>query len=171
MFQGYKFYHVMIPWRDHTFITDEDDIQLAKDLEKLNEEPVTGRQFYELYPRNNIEDNTETSIIYFDNLNTGGADKNHVLLFLLTCGSFTTCLGLILYHKLMTVTLLCGILVVFGILDLILQSVEYVKNEDTSYAEEDMTDQTQRIMFLALGAIMVLIAVLLYLLKHNSDNE
>ena len=71
----------------------------------------------------------------------------------------------------MTVTLLCGILVVFGILDLILQSVEYVKNEDTSYAEEDMTDQTQRIMFLALGAIMVLIAVLLYLLDHNSENE
>ena len=71
----------------------------------------------------------------------------------------------------MTVTLLCGILVVFGILDLILQSVEYVKNEDTSYAEEDMTDQTQRIMFLALGAIIVLIAVLLYLLKHNSENE
>ena len=68
MFQGYKFYHVMIPWRDHTFITDEDDIQLAKDLEKLNEEPVTDRQFYELYPSNNIEDNSETSIIYFDNL-------------------------------------------------------------------------------------------------------
>ena len=161
----------MIPWRDHTFITDEDDIQLAKDLEKLNEEPVTDRQFYELYPRNNIEDNTETSIIYFDNLNNSGADKNHVLLFLLTCGTFTTCLGLILYHKLMTITLLCGILVAFGILDLILQSVEYVKNEDTSYAEEDMTDQTQRIMFLALGAIMVLVAVLLYLLHHNSENE
>ena len=71
----------------------------------------------------------------------------------------------------MTVTLLCGILVVFGILDLILQSVEYVKNEDTSYADEDMTDQTQRIMFLALGAIMVLVAVLLYLLHHNSENE
>ena len=64
----------MIPWRDHTFITDEDDIQLAKDLEKLNEEPVTGRQFYELYPSNNIEDNTETSIIYSDNLDMSGAD-------------------------------------------------------------------------------------------------
>ena len=60
---------------------------------------------------------------------------------------------------------------VLGILDLILQSVEYVKNEDTSYADEDMTDQTQRIMFLALGAIMVLVAVLLYLLHHNSENE
>ena len=29
---------------------------------------------------------------------------------------------------------------VLGILDLILQSMEYVKNEDTSYAEVDMTD-------------------------------
>ena len=57
---------------------------------------------------------------------------------------------------------------VLGILDLILQSVEYVKNEVTSYAEEDMTDRTQRIMFLAVGAIMVLIAVVLYLLIHSN---
>ena len=161
----------MIPWRDHSFITDEDDIQLAKDLEKLNEEPVTGRQFYELYPSNNVDSNTETSIIYFDNLNTGGADKNHVLLFLLTCGSFTTCLGLLIYHKLLTFTLFCGLLVVFGFVDLILQTVEYVKNEDTSYAEVDMTDQTQRIMFLAFGVMMVLLALLLYLLYHNKSDD
>ena len=57
---------------------------------------------------------------------------------------------------------------VLGILDLILQSVEYVKNEVTSYAEEDMTDRTQRIMFLAVGAIMGLIAVLLYFLIHSN---
>ena len=57
---------------------------------------------------------------------------------------------------------------VLGILDLILQSVEYVKDEVTSYAEEDMTDRTQRIMFLAVGAIMVLIAVVLYLLIHSN---
>ena len=32
----------MIPWRDHSFLKDEDDIQLAEDLERLAEEPVTG---------------------------------------------------------------------------------------------------------------------------------
>ena len=33
----------MIPWRDHSFLKDEDDIQLAEDLRRLAEEPVTGR--------------------------------------------------------------------------------------------------------------------------------
>ena len=43
MCQGYKFYHTMIPWRDHSFLKDEDDIRLAEDLRRLAEEPVTGR--------------------------------------------------------------------------------------------------------------------------------
>ena len=33
----------MIPWRDHSFLKDEDDIRLAEDLRRLAEEPVTGR--------------------------------------------------------------------------------------------------------------------------------
>ena len=43
---------------------------------------------------------------------------------------------------------------------------EMVKNEDTYSEELDEVDQTQRIMFLAVGVMMVLASVLLYLLYH-----
>ena len=61
---------------------------------------------------------------------------------------------------------LCGLLVLFGSLDVIFQTVEIIKNEDTSYEDLDMVDETQRLMFLGSGMMMILGAMLLHLLHH-----
>ena len=154
----------MIPWRDHSFLSDEDDIMLVEYLKSREEEPVTARQFYELY-LTNYDPNTEPSIIYFDNLSNDLTfmDKNHVLLFLILLGSFTTTLGFLLFYKSLTLRLLCGLLVLFGFLDISLQSFEMIKNEDTSTEEADKDDQIQRIMFLVAGVLMIALAPLLFL--------
>ena len=154
----------MIPWRDHSFLSDEDDIMLVEYLKSKQEEPVTARQFYELY-LTNYDPNTEPSIIYFDNLSNDLTfmDKNHFLLFLILLGCFTTTLGFLLLYKSLTLRLLCGLLVLFGILDITLQSFEMIKNEDTSTEEADRDDQIQRIMFLVAGVLMIALAPLLFL--------
>ena len=42
---------MMIPFMDYSFIKDEDDLALLDHLHSTNEEPVTGKQFYEhLFP-------------------------------------------------------------------------------------------------------------------------
>ena len=102
-------------------------------------------------------------------------------LFLLILGVFSTTLGIVLYHKSLTLLLLCALLVLFGtlevnsyndeyklilILEVMLMAFEMVKNEDTHSQEMDMEDKTQRIMFLTLGVMMVLAAAFLYLLCH-----
>ena len=59
---------MMIPWRDYSFLKDEDDLALLDDLSSANEEPVTGKQFYEhLFPEAATEYGTET-MVYFNNL-------------------------------------------------------------------------------------------------------
>lgn len=35
-----------LPFRDHTFLTDEDDVQLMEDLEADDEEHVEGHVYY-----------------------------------------------------------------------------------------------------------------------------
>ena len=155
----------MIPWRDHSFLKDEDDIQLLEDLEKAKEEPVTAKQYYELYP-NSFDLNTEPPVVMFDNLDLGDADKNHVLLFFLSIGPFTTLLGGVIYKKWLSLIVMCSLLVGFGSLDIVLQTIEIIKNEDTSYPDADMVDETQRLMFLTTGMLMVLGALLLHLLCH-----
>ena len=71
-----------------------------------------------------------------------------------------------LYLKLQSVLVFCGLLVLFGSLDVIFQTVEIIKNEDTSYEDLDMVDETQRLMFLGSGMMMILGAMLLHLLHH-----
>ena len=81
-------------------------------------------------------------------------------------GLFTTTLGLALYHKTLSILLLCFLLVIFGTLEVMLMTFEMIKNEDTYTEELDIMDQTQRVMFLALGVMMVLAAAFLFLLYH-----
>ena len=92
--------------------------------------------------------------------------QNHVQLFFLVMGLFSTTLGLVLYHKSLSILTLCSLLVIFGTLEVMLMTFEMVKNEDTYSEELDEVDQTQRIMFLAVGVIMVMASILLYLLYH-----
>ena len=160
----------MIPWRDHSFITDEDDIYFREKLKLKHERllataPVSGSQFYEAdIPRSRT---TEASVLYFDHLHTGGEeDKNHVLLFCLNLGVFTTSLGVLWILKYKLIPVICLLLLLFGCTNLILQTIEFLKNEDTHTEEEDMRDQTERVMFLAVGLLMVLAAVLLHLLHQ-----
>ena len=160
----------MIPWRDHSFITDEDDLYFREKL-KLKEDrllataPVPGSQFYE----DDIPGGktTETSILYFDHLDTGDdEDRNHVLLFSLNLGLFTTSLGVLWILKYKMIPVICLLLFLFGCTNFLLQTIEILNNEDTHTEHEDMRDQTERVMFLAVGLLMVLAAVLLHLLHQ-----
>ena len=81
-------------------------------------------------------------------------------------GLFFATLGLVSYHRSLSILLLCLILMLFGTLEAMLMTFEMVKNEDTYSEELDEVDKTQRIMFLAVGVMMVLASVLLYLLYH-----
>ena len=92
--------------------------------------------------------------------------QNHVQLFFLVMGLFFATLGLVSYHRSLSILLLCLLLVLFGTLEAMLMTFEMVKNEDTYSEQLDEVDQTQRIMFLAVGVMMVLASVLLYLLYH-----
>ena len=160
----------MIPWRDHSFLTDEDDIYFREKL-KLKEErllatgSVSGSQFYEVdIPGSRT---TETSILYFDHLQSGDdEDRNHVLLFFLNLGVFTTSLGVLWVLKYKLIPVLCLLLLLFGCTNSVLQTIEFLKNEDTHREDEDMRDQTERVMFLAVGLLMVLAALLLHLIQQ-----
>ena len=81
-------------------------------------------------------------------------------------GLFSTALGLVMYHKSLSLLVLCLLLVIFGTLEVMLMTFEMVKNEDTYSEEQDMMEHTQRIMLLAVGIMMVMAAALLYLLYH-----
>ena len=105
--------------------------------------------------------------MYFDHLQTGDdEDRNHVLLFSLNLGLFTTALGVLWILKYKMIPVICLLLLLFGCTNLILQTIEFLKNEDTHTEEEDMRDQTERVMFLAVGLLMVLAAVLLHLIHQ-----
>ena len=106
----------MIPWRDSTFLKDEDDLALLDHLHSANEEPVTGKQFYE-HPIPATEFGTDT-MVYFNNLEHDGSTKNHILLFGLDIGLFLTITGLLI----LCVLLFCISLALFGILNILIQT-------------------------------------------------
>lgn len=155
----------MIPWRDYSFITDEDDILLVETLKEMSEKPVTGKQFYEPF-LSNYDPNTEPSVLYFDNLVNDDTllDKNHVLLFLIIIGALQTTLGIMLVKNWFSLRMLCTLLMSFGILDVVLQTFEMMKNEDTANEEDDFADSVQRTMFLMSGLIMIVLSLLLYIM-------
>ena len=157
----------MIPWRDHSFLADEDDIYFREKLKLQNNppSPATGSQFYEVHVAD--ERTTERDLLHFDHLQSGDdEDKNHILLFSLSLGLMTTSLGVLWLLKYKLLTVVCLLLLMFGLTNILLQTVELLKNEDTHTEEEDMRDQTERLMFLTLGLLMMLAAVFLYFLQH-----
>ena len=111
---------MMIPWRDHSFLKDEDDLALLKDLESAKEPPVTGKQFYEHFHEEFQEPVTEV-MEYFDNLEHDGSTKNHILLFGLDIGLFLTITGLLMIYKHPSMVIFCVSLGTFGVLNILLQ--------------------------------------------------
>ena len=157
----------MIPWRDHSFLSDEDDVYFREKLKlmKENRSPATKPQFSELLKPD--VSTTEIPFMYFDHLHAGdGEDKNHVLLFYLNLGMMSTTLGVLWILKYKMMTVICLLLLLFGATNIILQTIELLKNEDTHTEEEDMRDEVERMMFLGVGVVMMLTAVLLYFLQH-----
>ena len=113
---------MMIPWRDYSFLKDEDDIALLDDLRAANEEPVTGKKFYEHYFKEAFtESNIAADMEYFNNFEHDGSTKNHILLFGLDIGLFLTVTGLLMIYKQPNVFLFSLSLAIFGIINIFLQ--------------------------------------------------
>ena len=53
-----------------------------------------------------------------------------MLLFLITLGGCLLCLGLLLWHRRLTLVALCATLLGFGLLDLVLMAAEVAENQD-----------------------------------------
>ena len=113
---------MMIPWRDYSFLKDEDDLTLLNELQLAKEEPVTGRQFYEhFFPEAVTESGTDT-IEYFNNFeHDESTTKNHILLFGLDLGLFLTITGLFMIYKHPSMIIFCVSLAAFGVLNILLQ--------------------------------------------------
>ena len=67
--------------------------------------------------------------------------QNHVQLFFLVMGLFFATLGLVSYHRSLSILLLCLLLVLFRTLEAMLMTFEMIKNEDTYSEEQDMMEQ------------------------------
>ena len=116
----------MIPWRDYSFLSDEDDLALLAELEDANEEPVTAKQFYE--HSGYISPNP--TIHYFNMFAHDGSVKNHVLLFGLDIGLFLSTTGLLILYNQPSIYILSVSLAVFGILNIFLQVFQkYLKTK------------------------------------------
>ena len=111
----------MIPWRDYSFLKDEDDIALLEELNSADEEPVTGKQFYEHTFEESVTPDVSQDMIYFDNFSHDVSTKNHILLFQIILGMFCTTVGLLMIYKPFKITNLSIILAVFGSLNTFFQ--------------------------------------------------
>ena len=126
---------MFLPWRDHSFLFDEDDLGvLSFDtvlLEKISiaalyaeinqeEEVVTGVQFRET--------GTETfheEMHYFDNIAPSDDIPNHLLLLYLTTGLFFFVSGLLMIFRDNNLFHLCCCFVIFGSVNIGFQ-VKYI---------------------------------------------
>ena len=107
---------MFLPWRDYSFLFDEDDIALNDELNS-EEESVTGIQF--------IETGQETfsnEMHYFDNLAPSEDIPNHLLLLYLNTGLFLMITGILMIVKDQSLVVFCGCLVFFGSLNIIVQA-------------------------------------------------
>ena len=116
LFQLYLLYHMFLPWRDYSFLFDEDD-EALKDQLNSEVESVTGIQF--------IETGQETfseEMHYFDNLAPSDDIPNHLLLLYLNTGLFLMITGILMIVKDQSLSVFCGCLVFFGSLNIIAQA-------------------------------------------------
>ena len=104
---------MMIPWRDYSFLKDEDDLALLDEIHSAKEEPVTGALA--------VTESGPRTIDFFNNFEHDGSTKNHILLFGLDLGLFLTVTGPFMIYKHPSMVIFCVSLAAFGVLNILLQ--------------------------------------------------
>ena len=125
---------MFLPWRDHSFLWDEDDIGLSVFLvrtrimfslslsldywERINNPvpAVTGVPF-----RETGQEVVTQEILYFDALLPPDDIPNHLLLLYLNIGVFLLLIGLIFTFCQFNIVLLALIMITMGLLNIIFQ--------------------------------------------------
>ena len=131
---------MMIPWRDYSFLKDEDDLALLDEIHSAKEEPVTGAEA--------VTESGPRTIDFFNNFEHDGSTKNHILLFGLDLGLFLTVTVTTVWSSSVLAWQLLGVLIFCYRLDLIeyfwlkiiLQTFVIMKNRDSASESKDLLD-------------------------------
>ena len=146
-------------------------------------ESVTGAQF-----RETGEEVFTEEPLMFDYIAPSDEIPNHLLLLYLNLGTFLLVIGVIFALKQFNVVILCIVMIVMGSLNVIFQVIiipnfswvidvifsalkiiEFEKNEDTTSEDQDAVDQTNRVLAVVIGLLMVLGGPLLLLVCHKHN--
>ena len=106
---------MFLPWRDHSFLFDEDDIEY---WERINNpvQLITGVPFVETG-----EEIVTQEMLYFDALIPPDDIPNHLLLLYLNIGVFLLTTGLIFSFTQFNILTLAIIMIIMGVLNIVLQ--------------------------------------------------
>ena len=107
---------MFLPWRDHSFLFDEDDIDY---WERINSpvEFITGVPFRETGGQEVVTQ----EMLYFDALIPPDDIPNHLLLLYLNIGVFFLITGLVFSFINFNVVILSLIMIIMGVLNIIFQ--------------------------------------------------
>ena len=113
---------MFLPWRDHSFLFDEDDIEY---WERINNpvQLITGAPFVETG-----EEIVTQEMLYFDALIPSDDIPNHLLLLYLNIGVFLLTTGLVFTFTQFNILTLALIMITMGLLNIVLQ-VRFVLNK------------------------------------------
>ena len=117
---------MFLPWRDHSFLFDEDDIEY---WERINNpvESVTGETFVETGQTG--KEIVTQDILYFDGLIPPDDIPNHLLLLYLNIGVFLLITGLIFSFIQFNIVILSLIMIIMGVLNIIFQVIFVLKKK------------------------------------------
>ena len=106
---------MFLPWRDHSFLFDEDDIEY---WERINNpvQLITGAPFVETG-----EEIVTEEMLYFDALIPSDDIPNHLLLLYLNIGVFLLTTGLTFTFTQFNILTLALIMIIMGLLNILLQ--------------------------------------------------
>ena len=106
---------MFLPWRDHSFLFDEDDIEY---WERINNpvKLITGVPFVETG-----EEIVTQEMLYFDALIPPDDIPNHLLLLYLNIGVFLLTTGLIFSFTQFNILTLAIVMIIMGVLNIVLQ--------------------------------------------------
>ena len=112
---------MFLPWRDHSFLFDEDDIFY---WERINNpvQLITGVPYVETG-----QEVVTQQMLYFDALVPSDDIPNHLLLLYLNIGIFLLTTGLVFTFIQFDIVILALIMIVMGILNIILQVIFLLK--------------------------------------------
>ena len=113
---------MFLPWRDHSFLFDEDDIEY---WERINNpvKLITGVPFVETG-----EEIVTQEMLYFDALIPPDDIPNHLLLLYLNIGVFLLTTGLIFSFTQFNILTLAIVMIIMGVLNIVLQVMFFFNN-------------------------------------------